>query len=189
MKYFRRYSSDGSCHIICLRCFATIGDADQLSAAVELERHHVCGQPSAQPGHLPSDWNSGQSLARFAGFIDFVRRLEGRYTPILFSIIIALLYGLPTALEILGVHYACPALALILFGDVTGCICLALVFGMPVIAAVLYLVWSLIEAWLYKAGTIHFATLPWILDLAPVLVIMGRITWLRSTMHKPDCPA
>ena len=88
MEYFRRYDPDGSCVVICLRCFATVGIAGNVSAALTIEnahertRHPVADQKQASPGIL-----SGVAALRTdlsSRFLRRVARLQMPYTPLFF---------------------------------------------------------------------------------------------------------
>ncbi len=179
MEYFRRYNPDGSCVVICLRCFATVGTAGSVSAALTLENAHACTRhPVADPKRASTkvDTSRGNVSSRF---LEFVTRLQMPYTPLFLLAVFVLLYAFPTALEVAAVRYAVPALAIVLFGDLVGCAWLATVLRAPVVAAVLYVSLTFCELWLHSSGAVRRVFLPWILDLVPALVVFGKITWIR----------
>jgi hypothetical protein len=184
MEYFRRYDPDGSCVVICLRCFATVGIAGNVSAALTIEnahecrRHPIADQKQASPGilsriaALPADLSSS--------FLRSVARLQMPYTPLFFLAIFALLYAFPTAVELVAVRYAMPAVGIVLFGDLVGCACLATILRSPFIAGALYVSLTFCELWLHSSGAVRREFLPWILDLVPTLVVVGKIAWMRA---------
>ena len=184
MEYFRRYDPDGSCVVICLRCFATIGTARNVSAALTLEnvhecaRHPIANQKQASTGILSGvkTWRGGLS-SRFLGT---AARLRMPYTPLFFLAIFVLLYAFPTVIELVAVRCAVPAIGIVLFGDLVGCACLATIFRTPVVAGALYLSLTFCELWLHSSGAVRREFLPWILDLVPALVVVGKIAWMRA---------
>jgi hypothetical protein len=102
------------------------------------------------------------------------------YTPLFFLAIFALLYAFPTVVEFAAERWAVPAIAIVLFGDLFGCACLAAVLRAPVVAGVLYFLLTFCELWLHSSGAVRSVFLPWILDLVPALVVAGKITWIRA---------
>ncbi len=184
MEYFRRYDPDGSCVVICLRCFAAIGTAGNVSGALTLEnahectRHPIADQKQASPGIMSSVETSRVDLS--SSFLRAAARLQMPYTPLFFLAIFVLLYAFPTAVEFAAVSYAVPAIGIVLFGDLVGCACLATILRAPVVASALYLSLSFCELWLHSSGVVRRVFLPWILDLVPTLVVAGKIAWLRT---------
>lgn len=184
MEYFRRYDPDGSCVVICLRCFATIGTAGNVSAALTLEnvhectRHRIADQKQASTAILRGVGASRGDLS--TRFLRSAARLQMPYTPLFFLAIFLLLYAFPTVVELAAVRYAVPAIGIVLFGDLVGCACLATILRSPVVACALYLLLTICELWLHSSGAVRRAVLPWILDLVPTLVVVGRIAWIRA---------
>lgn len=184
MEYFRRYNPDGSCVVICLRCFATVGAAGTVSAALTIEnahectRHPVADQKQASPGFLSRVAALRTDLS--SRFLRSVARLQMPYTPLFFLAIFVLLYAFPTVVELAAVRFAVPATGIILFGDLVGCACLATILRTPVVAGALYLSLTFCELWLHSSGAIRREFLPWILDLVPTLVVVGKIAWMRA---------
>jgi hypothetical protein len=184
MEYFRRYNSDGSCVVICLRCFATIGTAGNVSAALTLEnvhecaRHPIADQKQASTGILSEFRASRGDLS--SRFLKSAARLHMPYTPLFFLAIFVLLYAFPTVVELAAIRWAVPAIGIVLFGDLVGCACLATIFRTPVIAGALYLLLTFCELWLHSSGAVRSVFLPWILDLVPALVVVGKIAWMRA---------
>lgn len=188
MRYYRRYYSDGRCVIICTRCFTTLGTAAGFTTATELEAQHVCGQPM-----MPRVSDAAlKSYATFRDrdngterFLNFLRRLDRKYVGLLFAAIALVVYALPNLMELAALRYASPWLVNIIFGDLIGCLCLALVLRMPRTGVVLYLALSLVEGWLYATGKVSPATLAWITDAVPTLVVAGRVVQLRARTVLP----
>lgn len=184
MEYFRRYDPDGSCVVICLRCFATIGTAGNMSAALTLEnahectRHAIAGQKQASLGIARRFAASRIDLS--SSFLRAAARLQMPYTPLFFLAIFVLLYAFPTVVEFAAVRWAVPAIGVVLFGDVVGCACLATILRSPFLAGALYVSLTFCELWLHSSGAVRRAVLPWILDLIPTLVVVGRIAWIRA---------
>jgi len=184
MEYFRRYNPDGSCVVICLRCFATVGTAGSVSAALTLEnvhqctRHPVADQKQASMGILSGFRTSRGNLS--SSFLRSAVRLQMPYTPLFFLAIFLLLYAFPTVVEFAAVRSAVPAIAVVLFGDLVGCICLATILRTPIVAGALYVSLTFCELWLHSTGAVRREFLPWILDLVPALVVIGKIAWMRA---------
>lgn len=184
MEYFRRYNPDGSCVVICLRCFATVGTAGNVSAALTLEnvhectRHPIADQKQASVGILSGPETSRGDLS--SRFLRSAARLHMPYTPLFFLAILVLLYAFPTVVEFAAVRWAVPAIGIVLFGDLVGCACLATILRQPVVAGALYLSLTFCELWLHSSGAVRSVFLPLILDLVPTLVVAGNIAWIRA---------
>jgi hypothetical protein len=183
MEYFRRYNPDGSCVVICLRCFATVGSAGNVAAALTLENVHECTrhplaeQKPASAEMMGAVEGSRESLS--SRFLRSAARLPMRYTPLFFLAVIVLLYAFPTAVEFGAERWAFPAIAIVLFGDLMGCACLATILRQPVVAGALYVGLTFCELWLHSSGAIRSVFLPWVLDLVPTLVVAGEVVWIR----------
>ena len=184
MEYFRRYNPDGSCVVICLRCFATIGAAGNISAALTLENVHKCVRhPIADKNQVSTPILRGVETSRenlSSRFLKSAARLQMPYTLLFFLAIFLLLYAFPTVIELAAVRWAVPAIGIVLFGDLVGCACLATILRAPVVAGALYLLLTVCEFWLHSTGVVRRVLLPWILDLVPALVVAGRIAWVRA---------
>jgi hypothetical protein len=184
MEYFRRYNPDGSCVVICLRCFATIGAAGNVSAALTLENVHKCVRhPIADKNQVSTPILRGVETSRenlSSRFLKSAARLQMPYTLLFFLAIFLLLYAFPTVIELAAVRWAVPAIGIVLFGDLVGCACLATILRAPVVAGALYLLLTVCEFWLHSTGVVRRVLLPWILDLVPALVVAGRIAWVRA---------
>lgn len=184
MKYFRRYAPDGSCVIICLRCFATIGAAGNLPEAQGLESLHECPwrAVAGQPQSSPVSCNRSESRSRDSSgrILDFAARVPNSHTGLLILAVLLILYGLPTIVELVAVHRAFPAMGLIAFGDLLGCVCLSTLLEMPALGVTLYLALLLVEIGIDAMGALPRPALPWILDLVPTLVVIRKSALLRG---------
>jgi uncharacterized membrane protein YgdD (TMEM256/DUF423 family) len=173
MNYHRRYHEDGSCEVICTRCFLTLGLAKQHRAAQEIETQHVCGR------------TTGKELSRIhanAERLVFVipGRLRQLNIALLLLIVGVVLYALPTMVELAAAEHVSPWVATVLFGDFTGCACLAAVFKMRRTGLLFYLLLTGCEGALYASHTLSANALVWLVDLVPTLVVAGKIARLRS---------
>jgi hypothetical protein len=61
----------------------------------------------------------------------------------------------------------------VFFGDLTGCVCLALVLRMPRTSVILYVALAVVDGWLYATGKVAPGTLAWITDAVPTRGGMG----------------
>lgn len=89
-------------------------------------------------------------------------------------------YVLPTVVELIAAHDPGFGFGVIVFGDLTGCACLAALLGMPMFGVVLYVLLSVFEACLYFTGVLSATTMAWFVDILPTLVVAGRIARLHS---------
>jgi hypothetical protein len=188
MKYFRRYNPDGSCRIICLRCFATIGAAKNSPEVVDLEHQHVCrGQHAVEPNQQSiGNLRPVETFhpAGLSSVLDFAARLRGPDVVLILTTTVLLLYGFPTIIELAAIHWGIPTVGIIVFGDLVGCACLATILRMPATGATLYLALLLCEIGLDSSGALPRPLLPWILDLVPTIAVTGKIASVRSTILK-----
>ncbi len=192
MRYYRRYYSDGRCVIICTRCFTTLGTAAGFTTATELETQHVCGQPmmpKVSDAALKSYATFRDGERRSEQFLNFVRRLDRKYVGLLFAVIALVVYALPNLVELAALRYASPWVVNIVFGDLIGCLCLVLVLRMPRTGVGLYVALALLEGCMYAMGMVSPATLAWITDAVPTLVVAGRVAQLRATAAPPPIVA
>lgn len=180
MNFYRRYRADDRCVIICLRCFETVGTV-AVSAAADAERRHVCGLEITS-----SDSNSAppSSIAVWSACLAaFACSLRRRYVAVLFLALAVLLYAVPTAIEAAALGHVGPWLAVIGFGDVVGCMCLALL-QTPFSAFILYIALTCCETILYTTGAVSAPRLVWMVDLVPTIVVALTIVRLRSTARR-----
>ena len=188
MKFFRRYSPDGSCRIICLRCFTTIGTAKHSSETLGLEDKHVCASQHVVRANQQSTGNfrvvQTSNLDGTSSLLNFAAHLQMPDIALLLMAILLLLYGFPSVIELAALHSRIPTVGIIGFGDLAGCACLATVLRMPATGLALYLALLACEIGLYSAGALPRPLLPWILDLLPVIAVMGIIASIRSAVLK-----
>jgi hypothetical protein len=192
MQFYHRYGEDGTCKVICMYCYATLGVGLDREAVAETEAAHDCGEwtPAAQRG---SETEGGQRLPdlsgsrRPSGLPLFERLLLQVHPAILLPAIAILLYVVPTALEILArsrVNVNTWA-SVILPGDAVGCAVLMVVARMPRLALLLYGALTGCECFWHVTHVMHGVTMAWVADLVPTLVVMGiflmRLQRLRGT--------
>lgn len=190
MNYYRRYDENGNCEVICTRCFATVGTANDLSAARKIEALHVCGRNTDEdaPKIIAIDRAIGSSstLPRVDSLFGAAVKLKAPNTPILFLVVLFFLYVLPTVLELLATKRFNPWLAVILPGDLIGCACLITVFRMPRTGVALYLLLTICEAALYGSKVVAARDLIWIVDLVPTVIVaclIMRTRMLHGVRH------
>lgn len=194
MKYYLLYRNNGTCDVICTRCFVKLGVAGQSDALREMEALHVCDRAAA-PKHL-------SSIAPIRGSsnglldTDQIRRILGSYgergVPNLWMallLIVSLLYLVPTVIEILAARHLNPWLAVIFPGDIAGCAWLFGALKMQRTALILYLLLTACESCLYLSNMVSDNALIWIVDLVPTLVVAGIMVFrLQFENTKPLLP-
>ena len=179
MKYFRRHNPDESCRIICLRCFTTIGTANNSTEALDLEHQHVCAGPHVAKPDQQSTGNfrvlQTSDPAGSSSLLDFAAHLRMPDMALLLMSILMLIYGLPSVIESAALYWRIPAVGIIVLGDLAGCVCLATILRMPATGVTLYLALLLCEIILQCTGALPRPLLPWILDLLPTIAVTGKI--------------
>src|SRR5580700_1424177 len=187
MKFYRRYYADARCVVVCTRCFATVGTAATLAVAEELETQHVCGRrvrPEYSDAALRCYAEHREAEARRSGWFAEVLHGPNRWSAVLlFLAIVLVVYCLPNLVEFASAGHVSPWLLNVLFGDLTGCVCLALVLRMPRTSVVLYVALAVLDGWLYATGRVSQGTLAWITDAVPTLAVIGRVAQLRVGMR------
>jgi hypothetical protein len=187
MKFYRRYYADARCVVVCTRCFATLGTAATLAVAEELETQHVCGRrvrPEYSDAALRCYAEHREAEARRSGWFAEVLHGPNRWSAVLlFLAIVLVVYCLPNLVEFASAGHVSPWLLNVLFGDLTGCVCLALVLRMPRTSVVLYVALAVLDGWLYATGRVSQGTLAWITDAVPTLAVIGRVAQLRVGMR------
>jgi hypothetical protein len=188
MNYHYRYDKDGTCEIICTRCFLTIGNAHSLAGIRAIEAQHRCSRVASE--------RHGQATARISSRerwfeillhrIEHLRRFpENAKTvnlPSMFLLVGLLLYAVPTAIEFLAIWHLSPWLVAVLFGDVTGCVCLTAALKMPRTGVLLYLTLTITEGLLYRSHYLSPTVLIWIVDLIPTIVAASRIAYTQRAV-------
>jgi hypothetical protein len=186
MNYYYLYDENGACEVICTRCFATLGIADGLSDAKKLQALHTCGRNNDrdEPKTIPIDRGLSRPSASRPNQVERLFGTSGTLhnlnNSILFFAVVALLYALPTVLELLATKHFNPWFAVILPGDVIGCACLITVFRMPKTGLALYLLLTICETTLYESKVVAARDLLWIVDSVPTLIAVVLI--LRARM-------
>jgi hypothetical protein len=184
MYFHRHFLDDGSCKIICTRCFQTVGQASGVIAIKQLEAAHLCHVRGSTNGHSYEQPENAIHLVspakRPARHLSYARRILGLPVPLLLVLAILLLYGLPTVLEFALQRFTGPWLAGIILGDLTACICLFSLFKMRRTGVVLYLALTIAKISLYAAHAIPANVLLWITDSIPAFIVLIKIARLRT---------
>ena len=190
MQYYHRYLENGKCEIICTRCFLTIGTAGRLLTIKRLETAHICAAP------LRPAANSGESATRPAsppqtGWLRACSNKIARLPlPLLLIAVPILLYGVPTVIEMALSTGIGPWLTSIFVGDLAACGCIYAVLGMRKTGMILYPLLIVLKFCLFSAQLISANTLLWLTDVIPTLIVMAKVTSLRSrppaqATHRP----
>jgi hypothetical protein len=194
MNCYLLHKKDGTCEVICTRCFVKLGAADRTDAVREMEALHVCDRTVA-PKHLPSIVpirGSSDTLLTPSQIHRLFDSYGARPTPNLWTallLIVSLLYVLPTVIEVLAARHLNPWLAIILPGDIAGCAWLFGVFKMQRTGLILYLLLTACEACLYVSNIVSVDSLIWIADLVPTVIVAGIIVFrLQFENTKPLLP-
>ena len=177
MYYHHRYLEDGNCEVICTRCFWSLGAVKGLSAIKELEMGHIC-PVQASRDYLGKPASNVICIPRHS-LPDYARKLARLPLPLLLAALPLILYALPTALEIALSARIGPRLAGIVVGDLVACVFIFTVFKMRRTAVILYLLLTIVKIGLFQAHLLTASGLPWITDVIPMLVVMGRIASMK----------
>ncbi len=186
MNYHYRYDEDGSCEIICTRCFLTIGHAHSLAGIRDIESQHRCSKVAGErPDQAIASSSSRKRwfairfnrIEHLCGFLENAKRVK---LPLLLLSVGFLLYALPTAIEFLTVWLLSPWLVGVVFGDVIGCVCLGTALKMRRTGVLLYLMLTIGEALLYRSHHLSRTVLVWIVDLVPAIIAASRIAYMHS---------
>ena len=172
MDYYRRFSQDGACEVICTRCFLTVGQATELDAVRELEAHHVCLEEAEESASRhETHWADRLKMA------------------MILSLVVFLLYVGPTTIEFSASRTMNPWLSVILFGDFTGCAWLFAFFRFRKAAVLLYISLTALEALLYACHIVPASALSWIVDVVPTLAVVAVILKTQTGKHGRLFPA
>lgn len=149
--------------------------------------HHAPADAARTAPDIRSDTaGSGPDLFRQARRLAAsVLQFDQRYGISILVFAALITYGLPTVVELVAARDFHLGLVTLLFGDVIGCACLATFLEMPVFGVALYLVLTVVEAWLYYTGALSPGHLAYFADLVPMVVVIRRIARLRAGAH-PD---
>jgi hypothetical protein len=176
LRFYHRYNEDGSCRVICLDCYATLGTASDRDKVTQMEAVHRCGEwqeaqerIAGESVTIPAREEGLAYLSNLSG----PERMLARLHPVLLAGLLALLlYGVPTALEIAARSHVNTWLAVIVPGDVAGCLVLGWLAKMPRTAAALYLLLTACEGCWHLARMTHGVAMAWFADLIPAVVVM-----------------
>jgi hypothetical protein len=186
MNYYRRDNGDGTCEVICARCFLTLGTVGP-GAARELEALHLChavsphgltSDPRLNPDRADKKNSASASFA--ARPFSFDTPAHATFIPFAYVSIIFFAYALPTAVEFVATQHFNGWVACILPGDVVGCFCLAAIFKLRRTAVLLYLTLSVLEGLLFQLHLVSAHALVWIVDLVPTMVLLRLAARART---------
>jgi hypothetical protein len=175
--YYRRRSQDGTYETICTQCFATLGPAGDLVNLSLVEAAHACRKPIRKiERRHQNDSVTGEPLEQSIEPQPFLAKPRTSAVILVLFALVLCLYVLPTVIELelvgpLGAWVSC-----ILFGDIAGCLFLALFLGMRKFGALLYLVLTAIEGGLYVNRLLPVRWLPWVVDSVPTLAVTVLIS-------------
>ncbi|HEV2273924.1 MAG TPA: hypothetical protein VGR96_07145 [Acidobacteriaceae bacterium] len=193
MDYHCRYREDGTCEVICTRCFLTLGVADGLASVREIEASHICAGRSPLPlNGLDSPVFSARQGPASAHSACASSRSVGEQSISLlllyFLSLTGVLYATPTIVEIVLIRHISPWFAGIVLGDALGSALLYGVFKMRRSAILLYLVLTVIESCLYGFQIVSADALPWITDLVPAVVVAYKLTRMQADRSRTCLP-
>lgn len=188
LEFYYRYSDDGSCKVICLNCYATLGIGQDRAAVARMEAAHVCGEwvPAAERGPVRVEAERADRRVELSG-LPLLERIAMEVHPaILLPAIALLLYALPTALEILARSQlnANTWVAVILPGDAIGCAVLIVLAKMPRAGLLLYCGLTAVECLWHITHVMRGVTMAWVADLVPtvavILIVVMRLQKVRG---------
>lgn len=182
MHYYYRFFPDGSCDIICTRCFLKIGKGQESGAARMQADQHICqvGRGAARVASAAVEQQTMERVSRRA------RGFEVLSLPVPYMVLLAVLlfYVLPTLLEIAVLQHASLWAFGILFGDLSGCIGIFVALKKKKLAVVLYLALTAVECWLYSAQILSAHSLVWLMDAVPTAIMAGAILRPRARLAR-----
>ncbi|MGA2538164.1 MAG: hypothetical protein ABSF53_19290 [Terracidiphilus sp.] len=178
MEYHYRFFADGSCDIICTRCFLKIGKGQELSAAREQAALHVCQAGVVQGGGFSARQSTDHAVRRWLRKLD----IQALPAPLFLLIAVTVFYVLPTLLEFAILRHANLWLASILVGDLSGCIGIFVILEKRKLAVLLYLALTALEFWLYSTHIVSAVTLVYLMDLVPTVVMAGAVLRPRARL-------
>jgi len=189
MDFFYRTLQDGRCEVVCTRCFLTIGTAAEAEAIWALEDNHSCtgaafAMPSAQRTSSLADLPVPVPTRQVAPHKAFTRKASGLRTALLALCATIALYALPTLFEFAAMRRWNPWLAVMLPGDLAGCLCLILVFRRVRTGITLYLLLTFLEGTLYALHILPLSSIVWIVDLIPTLLVI-QMLWRSPADNRP----
>ncbi|MFP5226398.1 MAG: hypothetical protein ACLGXA_02130 [Acidobacteriota bacterium] len=188
MRFYRLYNRDGSCKVICMDCYENLGTLPDRDAVALRETEHICGawmQAMVVPVAGGEDASREEARASEAASLSLMERALKRIHPaLLLPLTAILLYGIPTAVEILARREVNTWVSIILPGNALGCATLMTVMRRPRTGLLLYLVLAACECWLHITHAMRGMTMAWLVDLVPTLVVlalmMGRLHRFRG---------
>jgi len=179
LRFYHRYYEDGSCRVICMDCYESLGTGRDRLAVTRMESEHVCSgglhpiagavrvrdKLAVTPSPGPPASSSSETI--------LMRLPLGLLLPLTAIV----LYVIPTLLEIMARTQVNTWAAVILPGNALGCAVLITLLRMPRTGLILYLGLAGCECWLHVTHTMRGMTMAWIVDLVPTLVVLSLLTW------------
>lgn len=186
MNYYHWYEKDGTCKIICTRCFLTVGVARGYADLKRIEAVHECSRATIRNNVLTMPARQDVrsrflALARTRG--KDLPGLQNRNILAVFLEIVLLFYLFPTIIELVASQHLNAWLAIILPGDIFGCLCLVVLFKMYRTGIALYLSLTVCESCLYMYNLVPGSLLVWLVDAVPTIVVTAVIfrLWRKAT--------
>ncbi|HEX4037767.1 MAG TPA: hypothetical protein VHX37_06895 [Acidobacteriaceae bacterium] len=183
MQFYYRYHEDGSCKVICMNCYATLGTGWDRDAVTQMEAGHICGEWKRAAERLAGEESAGQQSIPLnvrpspsllhPSLSPQEWRMARLHPAILVALTALLLYVAPTVLEMLARRKVNTWLSVILPGDLLGCMVLGALAKMPRTAIALYLLLTACECYWQVMHAMRGITMAWIVDLVPTLVVIG----------------
>jgi hypothetical protein len=183
LDYYHRSHEDGGFETICTRCFASLGRGAGHAELIALEAGHTC--PAEAPATLGNSESTSEaqparnpsaSPGRFRSLLTEPTGLPGSQILLLLLAGLLCLYLLPTVVEMELMRRIGPWIACVLLGDLAGCSFLSFGWGWKRTGALLYLLLTGCEGVLYGSGLLSRTVLPWVVDVAPTLLVLTLIT-------------
>lgn len=191
MNYYHWYERDGTCKVICMRCFLTVGVAHGLMDLKRLEALHACSRATARNNLITMPARQdvrtrllASTLTRLRAWIDLAGHQSLNMLAVSLGIVL-LLYVLPTIIELAVSQHLNAWLAIILPGDILGCVCLVVLFKMYRTGIALYLLLTVCESCLYLSNLVPESLLVWLVDAVPTIVVTAVVVRLWRKAASP----
>jgi len=183
MNFYYRSLPDGQREVVCTRCFLTVGAAWEIDEIRRIENTHQCRAVRAsaaapQPPVNPGPRVPPQLQALRAAVEPRLKSHLARNFLLVFAAAL-LLYLVPTLFEFTALRSWNPWIAVVIPGDLAGCLCLAVVFRKVRAGIALYFLLTAIEAGCYWFQIMSPGVLLWVTDLVPTLMV-SAIIWCSA---------
>lgn len=166
LDYFFRDRDDGQCEVICTSCFQGIGLAQESGAIQQLMENHACNphKISTDPETSPSGRTMRTARKRLQ------RDTGGSIRPAAALVLVAFsLYIIPNLFEWMVSQFVTPWFAVLVLGDLAGCIALIFVFRRVWLGILLFIATFTAKAVAFEYQSVSPDSLIWITDLLPTL--------------------